>query len=228
MRTWAGAGTCPPLPDVRDRARSTMQNNYHAVTELTRGECFRFLAACFYQPKKELLGDNIFSTLSQNLQLVCPAAVPFVQEMQRGFRSSTEEELIVEYARLFIGPFGLKSPPYGSVYLDSDCTVMGASTMKTIKFYEEEGLARDEEFHELPDHIAVELEFMYYLSYRRAEALQKSDLSAAEAYRLKQERFRACFLDKWVPPFCAQIQEETDNGFYSALASCLTCFVQTS
>lgn len=93
--------------------------------------------------------------------------------MQESLEAYAEEELAVEYARLFVGPFGLRAPPYGSVYLDNQRSVMGPSTMETIRCYEDEGLARDDEFNELPDHIVVELEFMYYLSYRQVEALQK-------------------------------------------------------
>jgi TorA maturation chaperone TorD len=208
-------------------ARSTMQNYEDAVNELMRGECYRFLAACFYQPKKEMLvAEQLLPALTQNLLEVCPAAAPFSQRMMESLASYTEEELVVEYARLFVGPFGLKAPPYGSIYLDNDHTVMGPSTMETIGLYEQEGLARDEGFNELPDHIAVELEFMYYLSYRQVEALQKGDIVRAEVYRLKQEQFRSSFLAKWVPPFCAHIQEESDNGFYSALADCVTTFIQ--
>lgn len=204
-----------------------MQNNEQAVHELMRGECYRFLAACFYQPKKEMLGsEQFFPNLTQNLQNVCPAAEPSAQRMKECLEAYTEEELVVEYARLFVGPFGLKAPPYGSVYIDGDHTVMGPSTLETIGLYEQEGLARDEGFRELPDHIAVELEFMYYLSYCQVEALQKGDMVRAEMYRLKQEQFRTGFLAKWVPPFCNNIQEETDNGFYSALADCVAAFIQ--
>lgn len=204
-----------------------MQTNEQAVHELMKGECYRFLAACFYQPKKETLGaEHFFSALALNLQQVCPAAAPFARQMEESLAASTEEELTVEYARLFVGPFGLKAPPYGSVYLDGDRTVMGPSTMETIQVYEQEGLTRDEGFHELPDHIAVELEFMYYLSYRRVEALQKGDLARGDAYLLKQEQFRTRFLGKWVPPFCDHIQKETDNGFYGALAECVAAFVR--
>lgn len=203
-----------------------MQNNEHAVHEMMRGECYRFLAACFYQPKKEILGaEQLLPTLTQNLREVCPAAAPFAQRMQESLAAYTEEELTVEYARLFVGPFGLKAPPYGSVYLDGDRTVMGPSTMETIRLYEEEGLARDEEFHELPDHIAVELEFMYYLIYREVEALQRGEQARAEEYRRKEEDFRIRFLDKWAPKFCSSMKEETDNVFYSALADCLTALM---
>jgi TorA maturation chaperone TorD len=206
-----------------------MHNNEKAVHELMRGECCRFLAACFYEPKKEVLGaEQLLSTLTQNLQEVCPAAAPFARKMQESLAAYTEDELIVEYARLFVGPFGLKAPPYGSVYLDGERTVMGPSTMETIGLYEQEGLARDEGFHELPDHIAVELEFMYFLGYRAVEALQKGDADCAEAYLYKQEQFRTRFLAQWVPQFCTQIQDETDNSFYSALANCVALFIQTS
>jgi TorA maturation chaperone TorD len=203
-----------------------MKNDERAVHELMRGECFRFLAACFYQPKKEMLGaEHFLDVLTQNLLQVCPAAAPYAQRVQESLTEYTEEELAVEYARLFVGPFGLKAPPYGSIYLDNDRTVMGPSTMETIRFFEEEGLARDKEFHELPDHIAVELEFMYFLIYREVEALQKGDMARAESYQVKQERFHSRILSKWVPLFCDQIQKETDNDFYRALADCVTAFI---
>lgn len=102
---------------------------------------------------------------------------------------------------------------------------MGPSTMETIRFYEEEGLARDENFNELPDHIAVELEFMYFLIFKEAEALQKGESERAGEYRQKQESFRSRFIDKWVPAFCGNMKEGTDNGFYLALADCLLTLI---
>jgi TorA maturation chaperone TorD len=134
----------------------------------------------------------------------------------------------VEYARLFIGPFGLKAPPYGSIYLDNDHTVMGPSTIETIAIYEQEGLARDESFHELPDHIVVELEFLYFLSYRQVEALQKGDPELADTYRHKQKQFINRFSGIWVPLFCDLIKKETDNEFYGALADCVADFTRNT
>ena len=206
-----------------------MANDDHAVDVFMSGECYRFLAACFYQLKKEMLvEEQLLPSLVSNLQHVCPDASPFAQHMLDSLSSYTDEELAVEYARLFVGPFGLKAPPYGSIYLGNDHTVMGPSTIETIAFYEQEGLARDEGFHELPDHIAVELEFMYYLGYREVEALQKNDKVLAEAYRLKQDQFRASFLCRWVPSFCVNIKNETDNDFYKALADCVATFIKAS
>jgi len=208
------------------RARSTMQNNDFVVHEIMKGECYRFLAACFYLPKKETLGaGRLLANLTENLREICPAAAQFSQTMEKSFDTYTEEELTVEYARLFVGPFGLKAPPYGSIYLDNERTVMGPSTMEAIRFYEEEGLARDESFDELPDHIVVELEFMYFLVFKETEALQKGASEQAEVYRRKQESFRSRFLDKWVPSLCGNMKEGTDNNFYLALADCLHTFI---
>jgi TorA maturation chaperone TorD len=204
-----------------------MQKDDSTVHEMMRGECYRFLAACFYLPKKEILeAEHLLANLTHNLQTVCPAAAQFSEQMEESFAQCTEEELAVEYSRLFVGPFGLKAPPYGSIYLDNEHTVMGPSTMETIRFYEEEGLARDDGFSELPDHIAVELEFMYFLVFKHVESIQKGEQEREQYYIQKQEYFRARFLDKWVPLFCGNIKEGTDNSFYTSLADCLTTFIQ--
>ena len=203
-----------------------MQKDDFVVHEIMKGECYRFLAACFYLPKKESLGaEHVLANLTQNLLEICPTAAQFSQKMEESFDTYTEEELTVEYSRLFVGPFGLKAPPYGSIYLDNERTVMGPSTMETIRFYEEEGLARDESFDELPDHIAVELEFMYFLIFKEAEALQKGESERADVYRQKQEDFRSRFLDKWVPALCRNMKEGSDNCFYLALADCLCTLI---
>ena len=86
-----------------------------------------------------------------------------------------EEELLVEYARLLVGPNELPAPPYGSVYLEEGRKVMGESTARVMEFYKAEGLSMNEQFQNLPDHITAEMEFMYYLAYHEVEALEKND-----------------------------------------------------
>lgn len=204
-----------------------MTNKERAVAEMRRAECYRFLAACFYQPTQDTLGKaEFFPALVDDLKIVCPAAAPFAQQMHEAFSAQTEEELTVEYARLFVGPFALIAPPYGSVYIDGERTVMGPSTQATIDFYESEGLAKHAEFSELPDHIAVELEFMYYLVYRQVEALDKGDTGRYQEYRQKEEDFFGRFIGKWALEFCKAISEGTSNQFYGALASCVTTLLK--
>ncbi len=109
--------------------------------------CFRYLSACFYEPQKKLfLEENLFGNLTEYLKQVCPDAAVFSGDMEKSIHSCTDEDLNVEYARLFVGPFELLAAPYGSVYLDDGGRVMGDSTMKVIEAYQKEGLSKNDDF----------------------------------------------------------------------------------
>ena len=198
----------------------------HILKEKERGDCYKLLAACFYLPRKILyIEEGLFQSLAALFGEVCPEATSFLARMEEAFSTYSEEELSVEYARLFVGPYELKAPPYGSVYLDGERRVMGNSTMEVIRLYEEAGLAMDKDFKEVPDHIAVELEFMYYLIYKEMEALEKLEKDKALALEETRNHFFNRFLSLWVPSFCQKMKESTNNLFYIALADCLSTFI---
>ena len=206
-----------------------MNNLELILNEKHRGDCYKFLAACFYPPDKELfLQENLTGNLVGVMHQACPAAEVFAVQMEEAFRRYGHEELSVEYARLFLGPYELQAPPYGSIYLDGNRKVMDDSTIAVLAFYEEAGLSLSKDFHELPDHIAAELEFLYFLTYREIEALQNHDLEKAGDFLEFQERFGDRFLRHWVPPFCDRIRDRSENRFYRSLADCLSSFLENS
>lgn len=127
-----------------------------------------------------------------------------------------------------MGPNELIAPPYGSIYLDKERKVMGDSTIKTMDFYREAGLEISKDFKELPDHITVELEFMYYLIFKEVEALTKSDLETTNKFIEMQHRFLNSFLGLWINSFCEKIKSGADNEFYKALAEGASVFVMNS
>ena len=195
--------------------------------ESRRGDCYKLLAACFYLPQREeFLQEDLFGALSASLEKVCPDAGRSSEEMGEAFRRSRSEELEVDYAKLFVGPFGLKAPPYGSLYLDEGHRVMGDSTMEVIQAYRKMGVSIDDAFTELPDHIAVELEFMYYLIHQEVAHLDCSRTEAGQRYMKTQEEFLGDFLLPWIPPFCEKIRQGTETAFYRALADCVSTFLR--
>lgn len=197
--------------------------------EKKRGDCYRLLAACFYPPDKTLLmEEDCIGRLSSLLGDVCPEAERFALSMAESLLQTPEEELAVEFAKLFVGPFELRAPPYGSVYLDEGRRLMGDSTLQVIEFYRDAGLVLDEEFKELPDHIAAELEFLYYLIHQEVEALEHAELERASHFMRQQALFTDRFLGPWIPTFCGQIKEHTDSAYYSALADCVLTFASRS
>jgi putative dimethyl sulfoxide reductase chaperone len=186
------------------------------------GECYRLLAACFYPPQKTLwLEENLLGNMASALKGICPSAEEPIRRMQEACSDCSAEDLMVEYARLFVGPQRVIASPYGSVYLEEGRRVMGDSTLDALQTYQEAGLHLDPDFKELPDHIAVELEFSYYLTAKALEADASHRGDEAAHQRAARDAFLDRHLRRWVPPFCAAIDAGTAHPFYRALAECL-------
>lgn len=68
----------------------------------------------------------------------------------------------------------VEAPPYASVYLDNEAQVMGRETFAVKVFYERSGYGLEERSEHLPDHLAVELEFMALMARdEKTELLQE-------------------------------------------------------
>jgi TorA maturation chaperone TorD len=194
--------------------------------EKARGDCYRFLSACFYQPERDLfLKEDLFRNLASQTEQVCPAASAAAGELEKAFSECSEEQLTVDYARLFVGPHELLAPPFGSVYLDGERKVMGNSTLEVIEIYEAQGIVMDSEFKNLPDHITAELEFMHYLIHKETKALQMSDITGTLAFLKIQEHFLNRHLKRWIPPFCDNMKRGADCRFYTLLAAYTSLFI---
>jgi TorA maturation chaperone TorD len=190
-----------------------------------QGNCFKLLAACFYEPDREMflqerLCDNLISLLSA---CGCSTAADAARGMLVALSENSDEELKIEHARLFVGPFELLAPPYGSVHLENKRRIMGDSTMAVKKVYQDAGLNLEEK--EAPDHIAFELEFMHFLCLKEAEAAVKDNNLLVHELAQKQSQFFNALLAPWITDFCSVIRNGCENGFYTALADCLEAFI---
>ncbi len=191
----------------------------------TRGNCFKLLAACFYEPEKDLfIEEQVCTNLQDLLNGWASGASEAAKKMNLGLRAANQENLSVNHATLFVGPFELIAPPYGSVYLEKQRQVMGDSTMEVVRRYQDAGLSVD--VKDAPDHIAIELEFMHHLCMKEAESSASGDEQGVEKYRELQRDFYFNAL-QWVPQFCSAIREGSTSPFYTELANCLERFMVT-
>lgn len=189
-----------------------------------REDIYRLLSASYYPPTVEFLTENCWKSLAGLLEQTVPDAARHARDAERVIGADLES-LAVEHARLFIGPFHLVAPPYGSIYLDDSKTVMGDSTARVAAFYHFCGLQLADDFYELPDHFAVELEFMSFLAFRQREAKTAGDVCEAEKYAGLQGEFLEKFLMPWLEPFTAAIIDDGESPFYQALARCTAAFI---
>lgn len=99
--------------------------------------------------------------------------------------------------------------------------------MAVLELYAEGGFEIDDGFRELPDHVAAELEFLYLLLFRRAEALRNANADDDARYRDLQRRFLDEHLGRWAAPFAAAIQDGAQSAFYRELAALTEGFVRS-
>jgi len=196
------------------------------TVEQQRGDCFKLFSACFYPPGRNLLlEEEVLENLTRLLGAVCPEAASLAKGMARTLEQAADVELAVAHAKLFVGPFELQAPPYGSLYLESQKRLMGDSTMEVLKMYQRAGLVLSHDFLDAPDHIAAELEFMYFLIARELQALRMGNREEALGYLEMQQEFHDKYLRPWVKPFSERIRTNSEHEFYKLLAGSLSTFI---
>lgn len=186
--------------------------------KLAREDLCRLLAACYYEPEPAFAAEGLFDNLLAAAREVDAAFVPHAQAMGEAFRATEAQALLLDYTRLFLGPMDILAKPYGSVWLDHEKTLMNDSTMAVLELYKEADFEMDEEFRELPDHIAAELEFLYLLLFRENEALRAGDTTRLAQARDLKRRFLTDHLGRWIGPFAAAMRGHAQTDFYRQLA----------
>ncbi len=183
--------------------------------ERERGDSYKTLSECYHLPDENLV--KLLSNPSESasgLYSELAGSIPGIDDV---------ESLKVDYAKLFVGPYELLAPPYGSVYLENG-KLMGDSTMDVKNWYAEEGL--EITLREVPDHIALELEFVYFLISKETEAISNSDPESAILYLRRQEAFIETHLGRWVSEFADRLRKRAETEFYRSLAHVTDSFVE--
>ena len=172
-----------------------------------RCDTYRLLAQCYYTPDKDT-----FETFKTLMELAG-------KHYENDERNSVDDDftsILIDHARLFIGPYQILAPPYGSIYMENTGMIMGESTIEAVNRYEESGL--NIVIKEVPDHIAIELEFMYFLIFKEIEQTINHSLEKAIHYQTKQREFLSNHLGRWVFTFAEGIIDNAETNFYKSLA----------
>ena len=194
------------------------------LRETARRETYKSLAECYYLPQKDLNGR--LKELEQQLARLGSEALSCAVLMCSEFQVLEEyNTLAIDFSRLFVGPYHLLAPPYGSVYMEDERRVMGDSTMDVRNRYNKAGLDLSEQFKDAPDHIAAELEFMYYLIYKEIEAINTGSAENISEQLIRQKYFLCEHLCNWSSQFACRVESEAQTGFYRNLAVATSKFV---
>lgn len=147
----------------------------------------------------------------------------FCKDVQARGAETVASELLMEYGRLFLGPRPLRCPPYGSMYLDG--AVMGPSALDVVRRYAAEGLRVGPSWREPPDHVAIELGFMAWLSAAQSRAADAGE-TREEARLLRiQAEFLCDHLGRWGPLFAERLGQVTSCHLFRFLSGFLPHWV---
>jgi TorA maturation chaperone TorD len=193
--------------------------------EYLRLDVYRLLADGYHRPEPSLLDGT--GKLKSCMERICSEAGQYISSMKSDIAGMTGVgTLEVDYARLFVGPFNLLAPPYGSVYLEGERQVMGASTADVQMRYRAGGLDIDTGFKDAPDHVAAELEFMHFLIFKAMEAAGQGDAHQVVASLANQQSFLEIHLGAWIHDFADKVVKNAATSFYRNLARATETFIK--
>ncbi len=209
-------------PAIKQAA--VLKTDNKARTAMERSSLYGFLASVFRaEPTAALLGEIRKAAFGGALKAV---GVDLVDSLSGRSDKDLLEELAVEYARLFIGP-GPHTSPYAAVYLGGDgASLWGPETVWVKRFIEDAGFDYKPDFHGLPDHIAVELEFMKEMTSFEARALEEGNEARAQTSLETEEMFLTRHMARWVPEFCRKVEADAQYSFYGEMARLTKDFIR--
>ncbi len=198
---------------------------YDPERGLARENLCRLLAAGYYEPGPEFAEEGVFESMAIAAAQVDADLVAPVRRLGAAFAAEDLETLLVDYTRLFLGPAHILAKPYASVWLEQKQELMQDSTMELLELYAEGGFEMDEDFRELPDHVAAELEFLYLMIFRENQARRDGDGRALKELADLRQRFLSEHLAKWIGAFATSVEAGAQTAFYRELAPLTHRFV---
>jgi DMSO reductase family type II enzyme chaperone len=207
--------------------------NEQTLTELTgegektaaaRSRTYELFARLFEYPDQAfgeaIRAGEVAETIRQTLGALDPSLLEGSDWEALRNAGEEEDDLAVEYTRLFdVGASGPPCPLYGGLY--------GGARMKTmeeaVRFYNHFGLTLSDSPREMPDHITTELEFLHFLAFREAEALQSG--SDPSPFQRAQRDFAARHPGRWIPKLRERLEGQEPMPFFRELVSQLDRFL---
>ncbi|NBL76073.1 Tat proofreading chaperone DmsD [Proteus sp. G2672] len=101
-------------------------------------------------------------------------SLPFHQAVASETQSTINSENLAQaYQRLFIGPYALPAPPWGSVYLDHENVLFGNSTLDLREWMLENGIDIALTQNEPEDHFGLMVMMVAWIAETRPEKLNE-------------------------------------------------------
>ncbi len=179
------------------------------MNDVSHRESFAFsarvLGALFYfAPDSEQTAPLVSALTAGDWVQDWPLAEENLLPVASMFKTPSDEALKDAWQRLFIGPYALPAPPWGSVWLDRESVLFGDSTLALRQWMRENHIAFEMQQNEPEDHFGTLLMLAAWLAENVAKQNATSFLPGicchgarvSLAYSLKTRPIRST--PRWV------------------------------
>lgn len=197
-----------------------------------RQGCYRLFGALLLYPDAERRTNLVVAARELQAESDSLAAFAFFGPWQRllttldGLTESEMEEMETAYALLFSSHAGgALCQASESWYLDPRGQATGWIAAQLEHEYAAAGLILSPTAQELPDHAAVELEFMAFLCEQEAQAWDAAAAAAGLQMLQRQGAFLKQHLGRWFPTFARHLAVTEGAGIYAVIADAAHTFL---
>ncbi|MBI4115646.1 MAG: molecular chaperone TorD family protein [Candidatus Omnitrophica bacterium] len=205
----------------------------HKTAELlARSTLYRALAFLFRHPGKEhleLLWKKSFREWLDAVQILDTSKEGFLIKASEALNKELEKISLQEWTREHERIFGHaaygSTPPYELEYGEEHSHRQPHELGDIAAFYQAFGLKIAHTVHERVDHVAVECDFLHFLTFKEAYALEHDGEEKAEICRDASTRFLADHLSRWLPVFTLRVAKQTRASLHRAIADFALAFI---
>ena len=205
--------------------RRTARRERAAQRALARSAVYRLLSQTLVYPSAEAvsgLREDLAQALVHTARLPDDVAslVTLLAEQLEGKDAAALQSA---HGHTFSHVQSADCPPCETTYTAKNVFQETQELSDLAGFFRAFGLELAE--RERPDHISVELEFMYVLTFKEAYALLHHGMEKARLCRIVERKFMQDHLGRWGRRFAELLARKAGSGHFASVASLVEAFL---
>ena len=192
---------------------------------LARAAIYRLLAVAFGYPTGDAFEalQHAREVAGRASELMDPRIGEALAILDRDLSGMSQHELEATYQRSFTLSYNEDCPLYETAFSARHIFQQTQQQADIAGFYRAFGV---DPHAERPDHLALELEFLYLVALKEAWARADREVDHVAVCRDAQRTFLREHLSRWAPQLAGRIAIAGQGTFYEAAARLLRAFVE--
>lgn len=200
---------------------------------LASSHIYQFLSMCLFEPDErlvEFLNNKDYMNEVRDCMKESgngELSVPFKSVLDE-IKNTTLDTMYKEYLYLFgNATVAMDCPPYEMYFSGSHVYQQTQDLADISGFYKAFGLevSKEDDTTNRWDHIAVELEFLHFLTYKLAYAIENHGEKELESCAAGKKKFLNAHIGKWIQAFSKAVNKKASVEFYKHVTKLANVFV---